>query len=344
VGDRTCTVEDLVLRRTDAMQWEANHDRSASAPGRQRDYWFFLGYVAAFAGAGAAIFLGMLYGLRATGSLPAPPLTGTYCIDEKFKFLAEHDLEETDLLAVGSSVTWRNLDLTPFVEGGLSSHPVNAAPCYLRMHQTAFLTEFLLAHLPDVRNVVTVVAPRDFDYCSEAERAFFSSAQAGPYVFHGASPVWIYAANFRPLQLIRDAMQVRERRSNPKSPEPLVMGPYGSGPIQGTRDWNPLPPLDDKCFAALTGLEERLASRGVKLTLVSFPLSPGWRSRHDSSGDFQRTYESRLRASLKHDETTFMSSRSFSSDPSLYFDAVHFQWPAARVFSARVAALAQSVR
>jgi hypothetical protein len=324
------------------MLREANSPQPTIVLGSRREHWLFLGYVTVFIAAGAAGFLLMLFGLRLGDSLPAPPLTGTYCIDEKFKFLAEQDLEKTDLLAVGSSVTWRNLDLTPFVETGLFTNPVNAAPCYLRIDQTAFLTEFLLAHLPAVQTVISVVAPRDFDNCSDADRSFFSPEQAAPYVFGDASPVWIYAANFRPLQLIQDAVRARERRSNPRLVDPLVMGPYGSGPIEGARDWTPPASLDDKCFDALAEFEQMLGSRSVRLILVSFPLSPDWRFTQDPQGDFVRTYEARLRASLKRSETTFISSRLFSQDRSLYYDAVHFQWPAARVFSARVAALVSS--
>jgi len=319
------------------MQRELNFAPSITMRESRRHCYFFLGYLIAFLALGAVTFLAMLYGLKAADSLPAAPLTGTYCIDEKFKFLAEQDLENTDLLAVGSSVTWRNLDLRPFVTGGLSKHPLNAAPCYLHMHQMVFLTEFLLDRLSTVQTLISVVAPRDFENCSEADRAFFSPEQATPYIFRGASPLVIYATNFRPIQLIRDASRVEERRSKPRSVGPLVMGPYGSGPIEGTSDWTPAPLFDDKCFDALAEFDKMLASRGVKLIVVSFPLSPKWHSRYDPEGDVERTFEARLRASLSHDGSTFISSRSFSLDRSLYFDAVHFQWPAAQAFSSLVA-------
>lgn len=297
----------------------------------------FLGYFVVFLALGAIFFLSMLWILKTLGSMPAPPLTGTYCIDEKFKYLAEQDLADVDVLAVGSSVTWRNLDFTPFVTNGLSQHPLNAAPCLLYMQQTAFFTEFLLDHLDHVRIVITVVAPRDFEACPEADRSFFSPEQAAPYIFYGASPLLIYAANFRPLQMIRDARHVARRRSDPTSNTPIVMGPFGSGPMEGSSDWNPAPRFDERCFRALAEFACMLKARGVKLILVSFPSSPTWRFQYDPEGRVARVFEARLRNAVTQNDTAFISSQTFSPDSALYVDAVHLKWPATRLYSAFLA-------
>src|SRR5690606_2462792 len=103
-------------------------DGEDTAPHRR-----FLEYFVGLLALGVLAFLAMLYVLNAAGSLPAAPITATYCIDEKFKYLAEQDLDDVDVLAVGSSVTWRNLDMRPLVARGLADNPINAAPCYLHM-------------------------------------------------------------------------------------------------------------------------------------------------------------------------------------------------------------------
>jgi hypothetical protein len=105
--------------------------------------------------------------LGRAGMLPPPPLTANACIDEKFKFLAENDLSDVDLIAVGSSVTWRNLDMAAFKKAGLAKRPLNAAPCYLHVSETVSYTAFLLKGIPTVRTVVSVMAPRDFDQCAK---------------------------------------------------------------------------------------------------------------------------------------------------------------------------------
>src|SRR5688572_28516319 len=92
------------------------------------------------------------------GMLPPPPITATLCIDEKFKFLAERgDLQDVDLLAVGSSVTWRNLEMSAFEKTGLARQPLNAAPCYLHLSEIVSYTAFLLERMPNVRTVVSVM-------------------------------------------------------------------------------------------------------------------------------------------------------------------------------------------
>ena len=310
------------------------HAAEGNAVGRHQR---FLEYLVTFLALGALGLLGMLYVLNAIGSLPPPPVTATYCIDEKFKFLAERDLEDADLLAVGSSVTWRNLDMRPFVARGVAERPLNAAPCYLHMDQIAYLTRFLLDHLHRVKTVVSVVAPRDFAQCNEAERDFFAPERARSYVFDGRSPLAIYLANFRPIPFLRDAMTIAEKRSSPKAHGPLFMDSYGSGPIEGRSDWTAPPRFDDKCFDALADFQAMLADRGVRLVLVSFPSSPDWLAEHDPQGDVTREFESRLRAALKSDDSLFRSSAAFAFESSRYFDYVHLQWEGAQKFSSTVA-------
>lgn len=312
--------------------------RSAAEDGAAGSHQRFLEFLVAFLCLSVLAFLALLYLLGSIGSLPAPPITATYCIDEKFKFLAEQpEVEQSDLLAVGSSVTWRNLAMQPFVDRGIARRPLNAAPCYLHMDQVAFLTSFLLDHLDRVKLVVSVVAPRDFADCNEAERAFFSTDKAAAYVFHGESPLAIYASNFRPIPFIRDALDIAEKRSSPTATGPLFMGPYGSGPITGEGTWSAAPSFDDRCFAALSGFEALLAARGIRLALVSFPSSPAWLAEHDPDGSVTRTFDARLRASLTDERTLFRPAETAAyGDPS-YFDYVHLNWPAAQVFSADLA-------
>jgi hypothetical protein len=297
----------------------------------------YLEYLVVFLAFGVLGLLALLYALNASGSLPAPPVTATYCIDEKFKFLAEHDIDDADLIAVGSSVTWRNLDMRPFIARGLAERPVNAAPCYLHMDQVAFFTGFLLDHMHDVETVVSVVAPRDFADCNETDRAFFARERAARYVFEGGSPLPLYFTNLRPISFFRDAIGTAERRRNSATHAPLVMDPYGAGPIVGRTEWTEVPWLDDRCFAALGRFEAMLAARGVRLVVVSFPPSPGWTQRNDPEGALTEDFEARLGEALGEPGTLLAPSERFTYEDALYFDYVHLQWPGAQQFSAAVA-------
>lgn len=303
-----------------------------------RRHRLFLEYLIVFLALGVLALLALLYVLGRIGSLPAPPITATYCIDEKFKFLAEQrNLQDSDLIAVGSSVTWRNLDMQPFVNRGVAQQPMNAAPCYLHMDQIAFLTAFLLDHLDSVEIVVSMVGPRDFANCNEADRDFFATDRAASYIFGGSSPLWLYITNFRPIAFLRDAWSIAEKRASPRAVGPLVMDAYGAGPIEGKSEWSEAPAFDDACFAALRDFEAMLDERGVRLVLASFPSSPGWRSRHDPDGTVTEAFEARLRGALAEDSSVFMPSKAFSFGAEEYFDYTHLQWPAARRLSAQLA-------
>jgi hypothetical protein len=170
---------------------------------------------------GFAVALAML---DRAGTLPPPPLTANVCIDEKFKFLADNDVRGTDLLAVGSSVTWRNLDMTAFKKSGLAKRPLNAAPCYLHISETVSYTSFLLKQMSNVRTVVTVVASRDFEQCSAPREHFFSEALAAAYVFDGLPSFPIYLANFKPHKFLADVLRIKQMRMD--SPYRL---PFGHG-------------------------------------------------------------------------------------------------------------------
>src|SRR3954451_9264731 len=170
-----------------------------------------------------------LAALAAMDRLPAPPVTATSCIDEKFKFLHETEIRNPGLLAVGSSVTWRNLDLSIFAEHyGKDLEPLNAAPCFLYVNQTAYLTDFLLDNMPSVKSVMSVFSMRDFSACSTSPTAFFRTEDVESYIFDGY-PAWhLYLKNFRPGAFVRDVINLPAMRSRENASAPLVMDPYGS--------------------------------------------------------------------------------------------------------------------
>ncbi|MFC7610056.1 hypothetical protein [Teichococcus aestuarii] len=168
-------------------------------PSERRAARRFLLTVLALILAGAGVLAGGHMALARIGRLPDPPLTATWCIDEKLAALRDVALEDRVLLALGSSATWRNLDM-PLIAVQLGDERVyNAAPCYLHIDQTAFLASFLLDRAPQVRTVMVVLAPRDFESCPAEATAFFDTALGDAYL-SGLVPSWLpYVTGFRPL-------------------------------------------------------------------------------------------------------------------------------------------------
>lgn len=284
---------------------------------------FTIGFFAMIAGA-VALFSAALACLAAVNRLPPPPLAGSVCIDEKLKFLSEHDIRDADLIAVGSSVTWRNLDMSFFLKKGLAKTPVNAAPCYLQMSQTSYYTEFLLSGMREVRTVVTVVAPRDFEECRSAKEQFFSNFNTRMYVFDRLLPFPVYLMNFRPVSFVEDVMHLKRMRTDPNYEYTMMMDRYGSSLLHATSNWLPKPIFDPNCFAALTELEKVVNRAGASLIVAAFPLENEWHAKYDADGFVIRGFEARLRKSLKSPSTRFISGSSLDDYKSLqYADSVH---------------------
>ncbi|MFZ5781830.1 MAG: hypothetical protein ACOY4R_16685 [Pseudomonadota bacterium] len=311
----------------------ASHARAAKTSAATR---FNVTFAATLAGLTAAFAL-MLACLQRLDSLPPPPFTATTCIDEKLKFLSEQPLQRIDLIAVGSSVTWRNLDMAAFQEAGLAHHPLNAAPCYLHASETTFLTSFLLNRMPRVQTVVTVVAPRDFEACRTPSDEFFSKRLAEAYIFNGLPALPVYLANFKPQDFARDALRIRAMRTDPQHPLSLSMDAFGSGPLHRSGDWLPPPALEEACFPALTALEATVKQHGGRLVVAAFPMEAEWRRRFDPDGAIQAAFEARLQQALVESETTFLSGDHPALRDLVHADAVHLLWESARSYSRSMA-------
>jgi hypothetical protein len=79
-------------------------------------------------------------------------------------------------------------------------------------------TSFLLAHMPRVDTVVSVVAPRDFERCSSPSEAFLSSTLAEAYVFDGLPPFpSIWPISLRTSSCGTSSHQQKERHGSTKT-------------------------------------------------------------------------------------------------------------------------------
>lgn len=269
--------------------------------------------------------------------LPSLPLTGTNCIDEKFAFLHDADVSNVDMIAVGSSVTWRNVRMSEFISSGLAEKPINAAPCFLHMNQTAFLTEFLLDRMPTVDTVVTVVAPRDFSDCRDIDTKFFNTDHAGTYIFDKGFPWYLYFTNFRPRPFFLDLIRLPEMRLDPRSDKSVRMETFGAGPILVEHTFYPEPRFDDQCFQWLTKLEEIVTSRHARLIVVTFPTADKWRQMYDPDGTIISKFKKDVQASLRRSDTQIISGDDFPAEQTYFADGVHFLWPYTNKFTQFIA-------
>lgn len=282
------------------------HSKTAPSPETGEARWtykrFVLGFFCALALAVGG-FATMLGGLEQAAMLPPPPLTANTCVDEKFKFLAERDLRDVDLIAVGSSMTWRNLDLSVFQKAGLSRKPLNAAPCLLQLGETTYFADFLLSHMDGVRTIVSVVTPRDFEQCGSAKEKFFSPRLAGAYVFGGLPSLPIYIAKFKPRDFVQNALHIKRTQNDPTLRSATAPGGLSGDMAVPSR---PQSVLSETCFQALTELERIANAAGARLIVAAMPPQPEWSNTYDPDGLIARSFEGRLRAALKQPTTLFL--------------------------------------
>ncbi|WP_181707058.1 hypothetical protein [Chthonobacter rhizosphaerae] len=295
---------------------------------RDVGYRAFLALFVVFCGVFLFIGAAGLKGLEAIDRLPPPPFTVTDCIDEKFAFLREKNPKEADLIAVGSSVTWRNLDFSAVgrAETG-ATHPLNAAPCFLHVHETRFLTNFYLDHMPKVKTVVSIFAMRDFEACA-GDGAFFPETLVRLFLFENWPGLPVYFINFRPRPFLGSVRKIKEMRSGELDRAPLVMDAYGSGPLEGPPvPWQDVQ-VDQACLDNLARMEAELAARGVRWIVVMFPPMPMWLESFDPDGSRDRAWRRQVETTLVSSNTVLIDGAEAGlTDVNSFADPAHLNWP-----------------
>ena len=294
-------------------------------------------YLAAFSvtvvAAVAAFYLGLL-GLAVVDRLPAPPVSGTWCIDEKLAWMRAHRPQlKAGVVAVGSSASWRNLDFGAVPEEARASAggTVNAAPCYLRMNQIRFLANFLLDLGPGIRTMLMVATLRDFEECTSVPAAIFDPALTRAYL-DGAASWWIYFRNFRPIPFLRFVKNKKRLAME------LVVDEFGSAPLtkpvpETGEPWTP----EAECYRQLRGMADDLAHRGVRLVVITFPTMAGWAALYDRNRAVTAAFRRHLRSALAGTGAILIDAAAEWKPPDADFaDPVHLQWPAVAAFTRHV--------
>lgn len=275
-------------------------------------------------------------------SFPAPPLTRLAALDEKLRFLREHPEIDPRILAVGSSITWRQLAGGSFERAaGGRKHFLNGATVSLQIHQTADLLDFYLENYPHVRTVLIMAGLPDFTNCSTEPRALLDHDAARAYAFEGWPAAWFYLRYFSPQRFARTALTLAERQTPLRGD--LYLDAYGSGPLQvpdeykrGLR-YRAMEP-DPACVTALIDLSQALSNRGIDLVLVFPPVHPEYRQTYpDAVSATCRIARDVDLATRQHNTELLVLPRDAAFADEDFFDAFHLQYAAVQRLSARVA-------
>lgn len=268
-------------------------------------------------------------GLARAGLLAPPPYVATWCIDRKLAFLSSADLEAVEVATIGSSAAWRNVDMTVF-EDVLGKTALNAAPCFLNVDQTAYLSEFLLPRMPELETLVAIFIPQDFEGCRPGDADFFDRGLAGA-VFDRRVPDWApYITGFRPMHLFTYAFQ--KSRGTGGFGVAVHEDGLGSATFAEPFDWWPDLNISEACYGELAHLDALTRARGVRLVVAIAPIDPGWLADRDPDGKLLSDWRARMRAALP-DDVLLVDGGSLNLSSDQFADAMHLLHPNEAVFS-----------
>jgi hypothetical protein len=266
------------------------------------------------------------------GILPPPPLVATSCIDSKIDFLANAPLGDTQLLAVGSSATWRNLDLR-IIERRFGWQALNGAPCYLFADQTARWASFLTQYTPNLKRLLVVFHPRDFAQCRPQDQEFLPQRMAHA-VFSHLLPIQVaYLTGFKPAYLVREAAGMAQR---PRPAGQAYIDGRGSEPLNEPEDWSPELVIDERCFDGVRQLGKLARSNPFDLSIVLMPIESRWKADADPSGEILATWASRV-VSEAGPQVSVIDLRELDWSSDRFADPVHLLAPFVAPFTERIA-------
>ena len=310
---------------------------TAAASTSARRVWRLHGpvcYLAVVAGtivAGMMAFVGLLLGLDIAGLKPPPAFTNSHCIDAKLEFLRRHPALKPTHLVVGSSIAWRNIDAGAIVRDNPHVRPLNGAFCGLAVNQSAFVTRFLVDHLPGVAEVLLLLDPFDMSNCRSSKTAVFDKADVAAYL-SGAPDLDYYFKYFDLLSLLANAVGPKE-----------AFTPYGDGPLYTDGSFGLVygapRPFQPECLAALTAFALDMQKRGIALTVATMPLMSGWSRQYDPDARARKALAGELSLALAGTQARLWDTWSTLDVPAADFtDAVHLRWSATGRFTRRLVA------
>lgn len=304
-------------------------------------------------------FAGVLLGLSGAGTtlallaperMPAPAITRLVQLDEKLRFIRERPALDPTILAVGSSITWRQLDGRAIdrVAGGKHRF-FNGGTGYLQIHQTRDLTLFYLDQFENTRVVLLMIGLPDFRDCSNEPADMLNHADAARYAFGQWPEPYFYFRYVSPQRYLRTAM-TRADQLTPYEGEHFLDS-YGSSPIQLPE--GRMPGLrygdignDPACVRELSDFVNELTGRGLQVVMVSPPVHPAYREQFPGEMAWLRRALQTFEAGVQ-DRDRF-SLHVLTAEPGYdgadFFDAFHLQWHAVQALSRRVAALLEADR
>lgn len=268
-------------------------------------------------------------------NMPAPALSQVEALDVKFRYMRNHQTLDPDVIAVGSSMTWRHFDGKNFeAHSGLDFF--NGGTSYLKIHQARYLANFY-SDMYDANFYVMLTSLPDFENCTTVPASLFDRGDVEDYVT-GEKPEWFYYLKYLALtRYVRTGIELPQRMARLEGD--LWQDEYASGPLHipdlglryGRQDFDP------ECVQQLYGMSDDLAQAGRRFLVALIPVHPDYLEKYPETGKQLSALYDDIQKELRrngHDVVMLSESTSYSADD--FFDAFHLQWPAVQRLSAIV--------
>ena len=293
----------------------------------------------AFAFLLASLFIGGMYVSLASVGAPAPKFSNSFSYNEKMVWLGRQDLEDCDVLAIGSSMTLNNLH-TQVVRDRLSRKYLNAASWGLKMTTVEQFSEILLSRTAPT-TVISVFGPNE---CSVSKRKpqLCPPWVAKAYLSIPHVPVGYALTATRPMELIGEWHMCAWRRG--RDFQRSVDFDVGGGVSFTTNGFKRLPERwsrvstifgespDDEAYAALQRFASRLMARGIRFVAAQAPVRL---ALIDAAGQARLdAHWARTRRIVEGAGGSFHELHSvLSLDDSAFADPTHLLGAGARAFT-----------
>ena len=300
---------------------------------------FGLGILAGFGGTFAALFgLFLCIYLLAPDRVPPPAITPISQIDEKLQFIRDNPEIDPRILAVGSSITFRQLAGEEFrnVAGG-RQHFLNGGVVQLQVDETKQFADFYLDNYRNVETILMLTGLPDFQDCSSAHEPVLDPDSARGFSFDRYPSVFYYFRYFSPQRYLRGAMMDDSRRA-PFYGDHYI-DEFGSGPVKVAAGTNlglryGAIDIDASCIDAMAKFANDVAARGVHLVVVFAPIHPDYRAAFPGSVGALEKVVAAVRKRVSGSDTYILdlhASAQFDADD--FYDAFHLVWPGAQILS-----------
>lgn len=300
---------------------------------------FLLGFGAGIVGVIALLALTFAV-LDRMDRLKAPAFANRLTFDEKLRYLRQADLDDPEVLFIGSSTTLHGLDGALIqdildIEGGVANLGVQD----LRIHQTKYVADFFL-DLFQPERVVMVSTMLDFKDCSPGDRDFFDPEHVRDFL-QGGSKLFYHFKYFDPKGVFEHAQNIQFLRETDDRLEAASFDAYGSMLLDvPPENVNPRVmrgdpiTLDPLCYDQLKAMAEDLEQRGIAFTYVIAPMRPSYLEDRDPGGKLLAQHREQLREHLGPTETTVVDAHAALDLPeSDFFDAYHLNSAKARALT-----------